>query len=94
MSDSIKWYTVEDLSDDAKPGAFLAKDYHGGQWTALYALASSGSLELYKGEGLGRIISELRDAIEIAETIGEPQDLEDLRALLSWCEQHHGTHCG
>lgn len=82
--------TVADLPDgsDALCGAFLASEYHGGQFTALYALASSGSLELYKGEGLGRIIRELTEAVRIAE--GEyPEDAESLTALLRFCQEHH-----
>jgi hypothetical protein len=70
---------------DARSAAFTAAEYYGGQFTALYALASSGSLELYKGEGLGRIIRELREAVKVAEA-EYPEDIEDLQALLQWCE--------
>lgn len=80
-------YTYDDLpeSGDERAGAFLASDYHGGQMTALYALSSSGSLELYKGEGLGRIVRELREAVGIAER-SYPEDYDSLSALLRWCE--------
>ena len=85
-----KGYTATDLPEgsDARAGAWLACEYHGGQFTALYALSSTGSLELYKGEGLGRIIRELRDAVKIAER-EYPEDSESLTALLRWCEEHH-----
>lgn len=81
-------YTTDDLPDgsDALAGAFLASDYHGGQWTALYALSSTGSLEMYPGEGLGRITRELWDAVEYAESRGYWEDAESLKALLGWCE--------
>lgn len=81
--------TTESLPDgsNALAGAFLASEYHEGQFTALYALASTGSLELYKGEGLDRIIRELTEAVRLAETY-EPEDVEDLQALLDWCKAH------
>jgi|DEB19_MinimDraft_3_1074340.scaffolds.fasta_scaffold00859_13 hypothetical protein len=80
--------TVSDLPDgsDALAGAFLASEYYGGMMTALYALASSGSLELYPGEGLGRIIRELTEAVRIAES-EYPEDADSLSALLRWCEE-------
>lgn len=85
------YYTIDSLPDgsDALAGAWLACDYYGGQFSALYALASSGSLELYPGEGLGRIIRELREAIDCAEQHGFPGDVENLTALLDWCEGQH-----
>jgi hypothetical protein len=73
---------------DALCGAVLAGDYHGGQMTALYALASSGSLELYPGEGLARLIREVSDAVACAEEQGYWEDVESLRALLVWLEHH------
>jgi len=81
----VTW-TVDNLPDgsDALAGAFLAEHYHGGMMTALYALASSGSLELVPGEGLGRIIRELSEVVRIAES-DYPQDADDLSALLAWC---------
>lgn len=88
-------YTTANLPDgsDALAGAFLASDYHDGQFTALYALASSGSLELYPGEGLARIIRELREAVEIAseheEYAPDRNDAANLAALLAWCIAHH-----
>lgn len=86
--------TVDDLPEggDEMAGAFLASDYHGGMMTALYALASSGSLELYKGEGLSRIVRELREAVAIAES-GYPEDADSLLALLVWCESRLGVAC-
>jgi hypothetical protein len=79
-------WTADNLPEgsDALAGAFLAEHYHGGMMTALYALASSGSLELFPGEGLGRIIRELSEAVRIAET-DYPEDAEILSALLAWC---------
>jgi hypothetical protein len=84
--------TVADIPEgsEAHLGAFLAQHYHGGQMTALYALASSGSFELFPGEGLGRIIRELTEAVRIAET-DHPDDVESLSALLAWCEDRHGS---
>lgn len=87
-----KGYTTDDLPDggDELAGAFLASQYHGGMMTALYALASSGSLELFPGEGLGRIVRELREAVSIAE--GDyPEEAESLEALLRWCEVREGV---
>lgn len=81
------YFTISDLPDDALEGASLAADYYGGQFTALYALASTGSLELYPGEGLGRIVRELREAVTIAEA-NSPEDLHALRELLAWCERN------
>jgi hypothetical protein len=73
---------------DALAGAFLAADYHGGMMTALYALASSGSLELCPGEGLYRLTVELGQAIQAAEDQHYWDDAESLRALRQWCEDH------
>lgn len=70
----------------AMEGAFLAQHYHGGMMTALYALASSGSLELFPGEGLDRIIRELDTAVSIAEA-DYPDDLEALEALREFCAE-------
>lgn len=69
---------------EALEGAFLAQHYHGGMMTAMYALASSGSLELFPGEGLDRIIRELDTAVRIAEA-DFPDDLEALEALRRFC---------
>lgn len=84
-------YTTANLPDgsDALAGAFLARDWHGGQFTALYALASTGSLELYPGEGLGRLIRELESAVRAAEQMGLYTDSDDMAALLRWCRTHH-----
>ena len=84
----MKHYTVDMLTDgsDELLGASIATEYYGGMMSALYALCSTGSLELYPGEGLGRIIKELRYAISIAES-EYPEDYEPLVALLRWCEE-------
>jgi len=57
--------------------------------TALYALASTGSLELFAGEGLDRIIRELTEAVRIAEQ-DYPEDHDFLAALLAWCVTCNG----
>lgn len=56
---------IEDF--DAYAGAVCASCYYEGKSTALFSLASSGSLELIPGEGLGRIHREVLDAIHRAE---------------------------
>lgn len=85
--------TAADIPDgsDAHVGSLLVSQYHGGQFTALYALSSSGSLELYPGEGVGRLVRELGEAINIAENCGEDyaeSDAHYLRALLAWVESN------
>lgn len=78
--------TVEDIPEgsDAMLGAFIAaKGYYSGMMTALYALSSTGSLELYPGEGLSRIIVEMRSALLSAEEY-YPEDAHDLRSFLDW----------
>lgn len=98
----MKRYTVDDIPDgsDALAGAFVAREYYGGQWTALYALTSTGSLELYPGDGLGPIIRELKEAVQIAQanwdygTGDESEalsDLQHLKAFLAWCEKTHAA---
>jgi hypothetical protein len=89
--------TVAEIPDgsDALAGAFLAADYYGGQFTALYAVASSGSLELYSGEGLDRLRRELVAAVAIAEQLPESDDgyltdAENLGAFLAWVEANAG----
>lgn len=86
-------YTVRDIPDAsaALDGACLAAEYHDGQFTALYALASTGSLELHPGEGLGRIQREVADAVRTAESLADKygdelyeQDAEALRAFAAW----------
>ena len=72
-------------------GAALASEYYGGMMSALYALASSGSLELHPGEGLDRLIRELGQAISIAER-EYPEDVDPLTALVRWCEQYQKDH--
>jgi hypothetical protein len=76
---------------DELAGASLANEYYGGMMSALYALASSGSLELYPGEGLGRLIKELGEAVRIAEA-DHPEDFDSLTALLRWCEKYEAEH--
>ena len=71
---------------DALEGAFIASQYYGGQFTALYALASTGSMELYKGEGLQRLRGELCEAIKCAEDMGEIEDIHPMQALLTWVD--------
>jgi hypothetical protein len=82
-------YTVDDIPDgsDALYGASVACGYYGGMMSALYALSSGGHLELYKGEGLGRIIRELHQAVHAAEA-HYPDDVDALRSFLAWCEQN------
>jgi hypothetical protein len=83
-----KHMTVDLLPDgsDALEGAFVASNYYGGQFTALYALSSTGSLELYKGEGLLRLRGELSEAIKSAEDMGEIEDIHPMQALLTWVD--------
>jgi hypothetical protein len=86
----MKNYTIDLLPDgsDELVGAFTARDYYSGQFTALYAMSSTGSLELYKGEGLERICKELRDAISCAESQGIYDDVEYMTRFLQWCENN------
>lgn len=78
-------YTVSDLPDgsDALLGAFVARNYYAGMMTALYAMSSTGSLELFPGEGLGRIAREVSEALAIA-TEHYPDDVEPLQMLAAW----------
>ncbi len=80
--------TTELLPDgsDALEGAFVAANYYSGQFTALYALASTGSLELRVGEGLQRIRGELCEAIKCAEDMAEIEDIYPMQALLTWVD--------
>jgi hypothetical protein len=71
---------------DALEGAFIASQYYGGQFTALYALASTGSMELYAGEGLQRLRGELCEAIKCAEDMAEVEDIHPMQALLTWVD--------
>lgn len=75
-------YTVADIPDgsDAQHGAHVATGYYSGAMSALYALTSTGSLELYPGEGLGRIRREVAAAI----TDAHPDDIDALRAFAAW----------
>lgn len=68
---------------DALMGAFLARDYYGGMMSALYAVASSGSLELRAGDGLYPLIRELSEAVDIAAA-HYPEDYDSLLAFLAW----------
>jgi hypothetical protein len=78
--------TIDLLPDggDELAGAFIAANYYDGQFTALYALASTGSLELYAGEGLQRICNELGQAILCADMNGDIDDAYYMGHLLSW----------
>lgn len=88
---TVKHWTTDDLpaSGDEIAGAFLAADYHGGMMTALYALASTGSLELYPGEGLARLRREVAEAVDIAGR-EYPEDHDALSALLRWIDTQEG----
>ena len=78
--------TTELLPDGSAElmGAFLAADYYDGMYSALYAVASTGSLELRDGDGLGRLITELREAAAIADGLGRFDEHEQLTAFLQW----------
>lgn len=80
--------TTNDLpvGSDAYIGSLLCADYHGGQNTAMYAVASAGALELYPGAGIDRLQRELADAIDIAENQGAWRDAYALLALSIWLE--------
>lgn len=86
-----KW-TVEDIPDgsDALAGAFAASAYYSGMMSALYAMTSTGCLELYPGEGLSRIISEVSEAVQIAEREYN-DDRDDLNAFLLWLESQESA---
>lgn len=62
----------------------IASCWHGGQWTALYALSSTGSLDLYSDdrEENSHVEDELEAEIADAQTGGQ---LTELRALLAYC---------
>lgn len=81
-----KYWTTEDIPEgsDALEGAFVARDYHGGQMTALYAMSSTGSLELYKGEGFDRLIRELGVAIVDAHNNGNEDDAYAISRFHQW----------
>ncbi len=80
--------TIDLLPDggDELAGAFVAANYYGGQFTALYALASAGNLELRAGEGLQRLRDELCEAIKCAEDMAEVEDIHPMQALLTWVD--------
>ena len=82
--------TVADLPDgsDALMGAACAVYYHGGQFTAMYALASSGSFELRPGDGFDLLMAELAEASIIAENAGHPDDCEYMLALIDWLSRN------
>jgi hypothetical protein len=85
MSGDATVRTIREIPDgsDAQLGAMLAGDYHGGMGTALYALASSGSLERFPKEGFTSLIAELSEAIRIAKA-AESEDALALVALATW----------
>jgi len=80
---------------------FIARDYHGGQGSALYALASSGSYTLGLAREAERAAA-LADSLYMASTDAAEaeelaQDVEALHALAidatRWeAEQHDNTH--
>jgi hypothetical protein len=78
--------TINEIPDgsDALFGAHVAKGYYGGQFTALYALTSTGSLEPRDGDGLLPIIREVWDAIQCAKHSGECEDAEDMAYFYNW----------
>lgn len=82
--------TIDNIPDgsDALAACFLAREYHGGMMTALYALASAGHLELYPGEGPARIRNEVADAIAAADQNGHHEDVYVLEALAEWIAEH------
>ncbi len=49
--------------------AFLLYDYHGGQWSAIYAYCGTGTME-------GGLESEVRQAAKIAAKIGKDHHVE------------------
>ena len=73
-------YTLDALDADGNPldARSLAADWHGGQWSPLYALASSGT----PVRGLGE---EVRQALAIAST---DEDRDQLAALAAWAVRH------
>ena len=93
MRADTKFLTIDLLPDggDELAGAFVAAGYYGGQFTALYALASTGSLELYAGEGLQRLRNELREAIKCADNNGDADDAYSMGHLLSWVLNEMGA---
>jgi hypothetical protein len=77
--------TINDVPvGPALAGACLAHYYHGGQRTALYSLASTGSLEHRRGEGLARIRREVSEACAAAERLGDLRDADHWRAFGEW----------
>lgn len=77
--------TVHEIPEGpALDGACLAHYYHGGQRTALYSLASAGSLEHRRGEGLARIRQEVREAWDAATLNGDQRDADHLHAFGKW----------
>lgn len=86
MTNTTETRTYDDIPDgsDAMLGAFTCADYYGGQFTAMYALISAGSLELYPGEGTDRLLRELSHAVACAEGQQQWEDAEALNALREW----------
>lgn len=80
--------TVDDIpeSSDARVGVSILHEYHDGQWSRLYGVASSGIIQVYPEYTLDSFARELRDAIECAESNGNYYDAECLGALLMWVE--------
>lgn len=81
--------TVSEIPDgsDALHGAITAADYYAGQMTALYALRSTGALEIREHDGLDQIRREVAAAIQCAET-HHPDDVDALQAFAHWLCTH------
>lgn len=83
----VNMLTLDLIPDgsEALLGAHIATGYCPTMMSALYAMTSTGSLELYPGEGAGRIVEELRCALSVAEC-EFPEDIAPLQAFLEFCE--------
>ena len=69
----------------APPYRHLASMWHGGQWSALYAHASSGAV-------VHGLCSEIVECIRLADaTPGEEVDATELRAFLRWARTYEDT---
>jgi len=74
------YHVADNLPDgsDALAGCLDAEHYHGGQWTALYQLRSSGCVDSLKG-----LRAELEEAVDMADI----EHQGNLQALLHVVEQ-------
>ena len=73
----------------------IASLWHGGQFTGLYALSSSGSPYLYKNRchhcGVHSTAAEVRRCLLVAD----PSDQQPLLNLEAWLEEEADDHaCG